>query len=253
VIPLVRRTLDARFLNFVANDLSVRPWIGGEGVLDLTAVIADPANVALRTAHGGWVFVRHEAGTYELHSLFLPEGRGRACLAAWRCAARYLFTATDAREIVTRVPASNRGAAFAAKLCGFRERFVRKAAFRTHENALVDVSYQALTLDDWWPADDEALNAGALFHALIEAAKAEAESALPDHPEDEAHDRAAGAACLMIAAGNPRKGVWFYGRWAALAGYPPVAILTESPLVIDIGAGVVVEVNDGNMEVIRCP
>ena len=62
-----------------------------------------------------------------------PAGRGRACLAAWGEAVRYVFCATDAREIVTRVPAGNAGAGFAARVCGFRERFTRERAFRTAE------------------------------------------------------------------------------------------------------------------------
>jgi len=250
---MLKRTLDAAHLNAVANDPDVRPWIGGEGALDLTAVIADPRNVALETASGGWVFARHEPGTYEVHTLFLTAGRGRPCLAAWREAARWMFTATDAREIVTRVPANNPGAAYASALAGFRERFRRRAAFRAPGGAPVDVAYLALTIDDWAARDAEALKAGAVFHAQLGAAKAMADSALPDHPEDLAHDRAAGAACLIIAAGNARKGVWFYNRWAALAGYPPIALITENPVVIDVGAGVIVTVNHGQMEVLQCP
>jgi hypothetical protein len=250
---LIHRTLDARRLNAVANHPDVRPWIGGEGELDLTAIVSNTANFALEAEHGGWIFVRHEPGIYELHTLFLPEGRGRACLRAWREAERFMFAATDAREIVTRVPANNFGAGAAALICGFRQRFTRKHAFRTQDLEWVDVSYQALAIDAWWPRDPEALKAGELFHARLERAKALADSVLPDHPEDRAHDRAAGAACLMIGAGNPRKGAWFYNRWAALAGYPPIAIRTEAPLTIDVGAGVIVQVNHGTMEVIRCP
>jgi hypothetical protein len=249
----IRRTLCARKFNAVANDPEVRPWIGGEGPLDLSAVIANPANYALEGAHGGWVFARHEAGVYELHTLIAPAGRGWAAMRGWRAAERYLFSATDAREIVTRVPAHNEAAAWAAQLCGFRERFSRKDAFRAHTGQLVDVSYRARTIDDWWPRDHEAHEAGRVFHAQIETAKALADSALPDHPEDATHDQAAGAACLMIGAGNPRKGVWFYNRWAALAGYPPIQMISEAPLTIDTGAGVFVEVRGGIMEVIQCP
>jgi len=245
--------MDAPFLNFVANHPEVRPWIGGEGPLDLGPVLSDAGNVALTFDAGGWVFVRHEAGVYELHTLILPEGRGRRAREAWREAERYIFARTDAREIVTRVPANNRGADLAARMCGFRERFRRQRAFRTPEGVLVDVSYRALTIDDWAGRDLEALKAGEVFHAQIEVAKAVADSALPDHPEDAAHDQAAGAACLMIAAGNARKGAWFYNRWARLAGYPGVRIVTENPLAIDVGAGVMVEVSEGKMEVIRCP
>jgi hypothetical protein len=216
-------------------------------------VVANPANHALEGAHGGWIFVRHGPEIYELHTLIAPAGRGRAAAEEWKQAARYIFTATDAREIVTRVPAHNRGAAVAARICEFRERFWRSDAFCTHTGELVGVSYQALTIDDWWPGDEEAHKAGQVFHAQIETAKALADSALPDHPEDPIHDQAAGAACLIIAAGNPRKGVWFYNRWAALAGYPPIGLISETPLVIDTGAGVFVQVNQGKMEVIQCP
>lgn len=250
---MIRRTLDARFLNTVANQEDVRPWIGGKGLLDLSAIVSNPVNIALVTDHGGWVLARSEPGTYELHTLFLKAGRGRAYFDLAAEAMRYMFVSTDAREIVTRIPANNRGALFAASHVGFRERFGRKDAFQTQDETLVDVSYQVLTIDDWWPTDPRAFQAGEVFHAQIETAKVRFDSALPDHPEDVTHDRAAGAACLMIAAGNARKGVWFYNRWAALAGYSPISILTETPLVIDTGAGVVVEVRSGIMEVLSCP
>lgn len=249
----ITRTLDAAFLNRVANDPDVRPWIGGDGLLDLTGIISDANNFALQADHGGWVFVRHDAGTYELHTLFTPAGRGAACLSAWKEAVHYMFVATDAREIVTRVPENNRGADFAARRCGFRERFARPNAFKDADGRLFDVSFRALTVDDWAFNDPEALAAGEMFHAQLEAGRLAADAVWPEHPDDEAHDRAAGASCLMIAETNTRKGVWFYNRWAALAGYPQIRILTETPLTLDVGSGVVVGVSKGTMEVIRCP
>lgn len=250
---LVRRTMDPRRLNEVANHPDVRPWIGGEKPIDLADLAKDPRNFLLEAQHGGWIFARHEPGTYELHTLFLPQGRGKACLQAWRAAERWIWSSTDAREIVTRVPRHNAGAAFAARLCGFKERFTRERAFKTPAGELEAVSYQARAIDDWWPRDAAALEAGVVFHAQLEVAKVLADSGLGDHPEDQAHDRAAGAACLMMAAGNPRKAAWFYNRWAALAGYAPITLLSEAPLVVDVGAGVVVQVQEGRMEVVRCP
>jgi len=47
-----------------------------------------------------------------------------------------------------------RSADLAARMCGFRERFRRVGAFRTAEG-LVDVSYRALTIDDWAGRDAE--------------------------------------------------------------------------------------------------
>jgi len=246
---LVRRTLNPTFLNTVANHPQVRPMVGGEGPLDLSALIADPANIALEAEHGGWVLARHEPGIYELHTLFTPAGRGRACRQAARAMLAYVFTATDAREIVTRVPAHNRGAAFAAALFGFEERFSRENAFRTSAGETVSVSYQALSLDRWIAGSPDVLGQGHWFHAKLEGAKAG--SALPTHADDPAHDRAVGAAILMIRAGNPRKGVWAYNRWARLAGYAPIALITENPLVIDV-RDAVIEVRDGAMEVLLC-
>jgi hypothetical protein len=245
--------MDPRFLTWVANEPDVRPWIGGEGPIDLAPLISDPRNFALRAETGGWVFVRHEPGTYELHTLFTGRGDAPRRLKAWAEAIRYMFVATDAREIVTRVPRHNKAARYAARLCRFATRFEREGAFRAHTGDVVDVAYMALTIDDWWTTDPEALAAGETFHEAVEAAKREHHSTLQDHPPDETHDRTAGAACLMIAAGNARKGAWFYNRWATLAGYPPVTLLSETPLTFDVGAGVIVEVRDGAMEVIRCP
>jgi len=249
--PRVRRTMEATFLDTVANHPEVRPALGGVGPISLGAILADAANFALVTDAGGWVFVRHEPGAYELHTLFLRHGRGRACLAAWREAARYMFLATDAREIVTKVPANNPGAAFAAQKCGFVERFTRREAFADPEGRLHEVSCRALSLDDWVSREETLSAGGHWFHDGME--RALAGSALPPHPEDAAHERAVGAAVAMIAARNHRKGVWFYNRWARLAGYPAVAVLSDTPLTIDVGAGVVVEARGETMEVVRCP
>jgi hypothetical protein len=248
----VRRTLDPTFLNTVANHPEVRPWIGGVGPIDLTSTLADSANFALQTDDGGWVFVRHEPAIYELHTLFLRRGRGRACVTAWREASRYMFCATDCREIVTKVPVNNLGAAFAAQKCGFAERFSRDGAFVDPQGALHEVSYQALTLDAWVARAGELDNGGHWFHAGMEKALKEASSALPAHPDDPSHERAVGAAIAMIRARNHRKAVWFYNRWARLAGYPLIALVTETPLVIDVGSGVVVEASGEEMEVILC-
>ena len=250
---MIRRTLEARFLNEVANHPDVREGLGGAGPLDLTAIVSDPSNVALETEHGGWVLVRHEPGVYELHTLFLKEGRGLAHFTAGSEGLAYMFAATDAREIVTRVPDFNCAAKMSSRAFHFRERFRRENAWTDARGETCGISYRVLDIDTWCAHSAPALRAGEWFHEKIEAAKVAFSSSLPDHPEDKAHDRAAGAAVLMIKAGNLGKGVWFYNRWARLAGYAPITVLSQTPAIIDVGVGVIVEVREGGMEVIKCP
>jgi hypothetical protein len=244
---LLSRTQDASFLNEVANDDAVRPWLGGEGALDLAGTVGNPANVALVNSHGGFVFICHEATSYELHTLFRPEGRGAGVLPAAEEAFRWLFVNTDCLEILTKVPAGNRAADLLARRAGFVPIFTRDAAWPDGSA----VTYFALTVDAWRARDSALAPAGHDFHTLIETAKAAAGSALPTHPDDEAHDRAAGAAVLMTLAGNPEKAVWLYNRWARFAGYQTIEIVSASPVVIDV-RDALVTVRGEELEVQSC-
>lgn len=247
---MIRRTLNPGFLNYVINHPDVRPMLGGEGALDLTDYIADPANIALEAEYGGWLLVRQEPGVYQLHTQFLKAGRGRAYFEAAREALRYVFGSTDAVELTTRVPLVNRGAHVAAKVAGFEERFVRKNAI-VLDGAPSDVSFQALTLEHWMATDETLPDLGRWFHDRLEAAKREAGSVLETHPDDDAHDRAVGAAVLMMRAGNTVKAAWAYNRWASLAGYQTIEVLSLCPAVIDV-RDAVIEVRQGEMEVLLC-
>lgn len=241
---MITRTMSADFLNTVANHPEVRPFLGGGWEpLDLTAKVQDPGNIALVTEHGGWLLQGMMPGVYELHTLFLPQGRGRPYFAAAKEALRYVFTSTDALEILTKCPDENAGARMAASLMGFRERFRREGIWETG----CGVSFQALTLDDWVARDPVIKQAGHDFHETLEAAKLAAGSELPTHPDDEAHDRMVGACFLMAQAGFVQKAVGIYGRWALFAGYQP--ILALAPNVIDV-RDCVVEIKDHRMAVL---
>jgi len=247
--PSLRRTLDPDRLNEIANDPAVRPWLGGTGALDLGPVIRNPANVALECETGGYVLENHGAGQYEAHTLFLPEGRPFAYDLA-REGFRYLFSATDCLRVVTKVPAGNIAAASHAKRCGFEPIFSRSAMWPGPDGP-EDVSFQALTFDAWKGRDTQVAVEGRWFHDALEAAKIAAGSAREIHEDDEAHDRAVGAAVLMFKAGNPVKAATLYNQWAALAGYAPLTVLSLTPLVIDV-VDAVVEVASQNMEVLQC-
>lgn len=243
-MALLRRTLDASLLNRVVNDPAVRPFVGGEGDLDLSPFVADPENFALVTDGGGFLLIRHEPGIYEVHSQFLPEAR-RGSVRAMRDGFDYMFTRTDCERVVTQVPDNNPAAAALAKLAGFRPMFRREDAARGA------TLFMGLTCEEWAQGNRSLEADGEWFHRQLEEAKAAAGSSLPVHGHDPAHERAVGATVRMVRAGNARKGVALYNRWATFAGYAPLSILSERPVVIDVVDAVVGMANN-EMEVLLC-
>lgn len=245
---MIKRTMNATFLNEVANHPEVRPFLGApeNPILDLSPLVEDPRCICLEVpGEGGWVLQPIMSGVYELHTLFLPEARGKAYFKNAKEAVRRIFTETDCLEIVTKCPDDNGGARMAARIMGFRERFRREDAWAPG----VGVSYQVFSLDDWFIRDEACRKAGHEFHEALEAAKIAAGSTLPVHAEDVAHDHAVGAACLMIKAGQVAKGVAFYCRWAIFAGYATIVQISET--LIDV-QDAIIEVRDGHMEVLSC-
>lgn len=232
--------MDAGFLNGVCNDPAVRPDLGGEGEIDLTGIVSNPENYALVSEFGGFILTRHEAGVYEVHSQFLPVGRGSHAIEAMRDGMRYMFASTDCTMIQTKVPAANTRAGGFAKLAGFQHLF-----------DMNDTAHMVVTIDRWLSFDAGLDEHGHWFHKRLEAAKIAKGSALPIHADDQSHDRAVGAAVLLCRRGNPAKAVWAYNRWARLAGYAPVYLVSERPAVIDL-LDAVVEVRGEDMEVLTC-
>jgi len=239
----MKRTMYADHLNAVAND----PSVASGAQIDLTAVLSNPANVAFENEHGGFIFIKDEAARYELHTLFLPEGRGAAVLPNAAEAFRRMFIETDCMEIITKVAGSNRAADMMARRAGFRPIFTRTAAWVDGS----DLTFFVMTFDDWRARDGEVALAGHAFHHLLEGAKARTGSTHDNHADDEAHDRAAGAASLMVLAGNAPKAVWAYNRWARFAGYQTIELQAVQPPVIDV-RDAVLGVREGKLEVLFC-
>lgn len=248
--PGLDRTMDATALNAVANHPDVRPWLGGDGPLDLTGMLADPANVAGLSAHGGFLAVAHGAGRYEVHSLFQPTRSAGETTRAMRAAVTYMFAATDAVELVTKVPDANLAAAGLARLAGFQLLFTMAAPWTA--DTRVPMHFNNLTLDRWALASPDARTLGTWLHDAMDAAKEAAGSTLGPHSaDDDTHDRMAGAAILMVRAGHPVKAVEFYNRWATFAGYPAIRLLRKHPIVIDL-EGIIVEARPTEMEILQC-
>lgn len=124
----LRRTFDPTFLNKVVNHAEVRPWLGMDrgSRLSMDALIANTDNVALVNEHGGFIYVLKAPGEYEVHTQFLPSGRGALALTAAKESLRYMFGVMGAERIVTDVPDDNNGARRLALSVGFkhvRDRF----------------------------------------------------------------------------------------------------------------------------------
>lgn len=242
----VIRTLDATFLNGVANHPEVRPWLGGDGELDLKGLIANPDNiVGVTTAHGGFIAEHHGSGRYEVHSLFLPEGLGQTAVRAMRDACDYIFSTSDAVELVTKVPESNAAAKGLAQLAGFAALFIASVPWST-DIPTMPTTFHSLSLDAWSMRSRRARAYGVWLHeAMGELAPH------VNHSEEEpAHLQVAGAATMMLRAGMPYKAANVYNRWARWTGYPPIRVIREHPTVMDLGEGIIVEVAGDRIEVL---
>lgn len=231
---MIRRTLDPAFLNEVANHPEVRPWLQGDGPIDLGPIVASPANIAIQAEHGGWVLQCLSPGVYEVHSMFLPEGRGANVKRALAEALDYVFSATDCLKLVTRLPEGNVPATALGRIAGFRPWFGDR---------------HRIEVEDWAQSSAACREAGEWFHERLEAAKEARGSALEVHDDDPSHDHAVGAAVLMCRAGNAAKAVWHYNAWAAAAGYAPVTLVSLNPMVIDVVDAVL---EGPEMEVLLC-
>jgi hypothetical protein len=235
--------MDARHANAVANHPDVRPFLGGDGPIDMSALFSDPYNVAFESEHGAMLLIALGSGVYDVHSMFLPDGQGKEAADLMRDVAQYMFTKTDCIEGRTLVPTENRGADVAARRSGFRP------LFETRQGMSGTVFH--LSIDRWALGCDAARAVGETFHEQLTAAKQAAGSALEPHDDDPVHDYMVGATALMLQAGNVDKAVKFYNIWAGSAGYGLIAIVRSRPIVIDVRDAIVEVTHDG-MEVLLC-
>ena len=76
---MIEETRDAARLNFLVNHPEIRPFVGGDvnQPIDLSSAIDDNANIFLRGEHGAFCCSWTGPGVYEVHTLILPEGRGK--------------------------------------------------------------------------------------------------------------------------------------------------------------------------------
>lgn len=245
------RTFDATRLTEIANSAEVRPLLGGNGEIDLSPVVGDFGNFTFVNDAGGIILTRlygdDFSSTYEAHSIFRHRSPPRRVAGLMARVIDYMFLSTDCAEILTKVADNNPGAKWLAGRGNFEEKYHRGSAWAPG----VGVSYMKLALDRWASLCSTALEQGQAFHVLLETAKRAEGSGLPVHSEDAAHDRAVGAAIMMMKSGNVVKGLNFYNKWASFAGYGAIRLISEQPVVVDT-VDAIMGLTDGHLEVLQC-
>jgi hypothetical protein len=252
MLSCIERETHPHHLNRVVNHPDVYPWVKGYAIgrLDMTAAIANPANVCLMGEHGGVLFVQLGPGLYEAHTQVLPGGRGAWTLGMVRAALHWMFTRTDAMEILTKVPRGNLAARVLTRAIGGVFEFTApKGWVKDGDPTPADIF--ALRLQDWTKTAPGLVERGEWFHRRLEQEYARSGISVPQHEDDTTHDRYAGMAAEMLMGGQPAKGCMLYNRWAAMAGYAPVSVISLSPLTVDIRDAILC-VRDQDFWVITC-
>jgi len=240
MIEITRHT-DAAHINAILNHPDVYPWVRGpvDGPLDMGPLMQQAGEhvYVLMGVHGGQVYERLQPGLFEVHSQFLAAGRGAWAIEATRQSLEWMFTRTEAMELLTRVPHGNAPAKALAKGIGGTFEFTNPKGWVMHGKP-VPADIYSLKIQDWIRTAPGLVEKGQWFHDRLEQELARHGASELAHPDDEAHDRHVGAAVGMFLGGQPHKGAVIYNRFAALGGYHPIEIVSLDPLAVDIGTAV---------------
>ena len=212
---MIRLSFDAEFINSVINHPDVREGAEIKGIADVTSLVEDRDNVLLETKHGGFLLINKGLGIYELHSQFLPSGRGLHVVEAGLKAFHFMFLKTDCTRVITKASPDNVGAH------GLAEKFFTRRGFNQGYH------YYSCDIEQWIERDEVVKQAGEHFHELVKETT--------NHDDDDVHDCYAGFAYLTAQSGNIEKGQYIYNRWAVMSNYETISIERRHPLVAKVG------------------
>lgn len=230
------RTLDARFLNEIANEPNVRPCLGGSGPLDLAPLVNNPENFTFISSFGGFVGVKQQPGIYEIHTIFRQGDGSEALKFAGECM-RWMFCHTDCTELRTRIPKSNPAARWLAVKSGMSKVFERQNAWEADGGLKEDVIFLTISIDKWAAFDNACGDEGRTFDP---------------ESSDAIFCSYLGAALLISKSGNLMKGVGFYNRWAPFAGCEMMRLISLTPAVFGFH-NKIIHMNGEEVEIIPCP
>lgn len=229
---------DAERLNEIANHPDVHPFIRGKqtGELDLSNALDN--SICLIGSYGAEIFVSMMPGIFEVHSMCLPEGRGLWMVNFVNACLHWMFTRTQAMELVTRCP--TRASKALARSIGGKKEFTNPRGWVLDDKE-VPADIYALRIQDWMMTAPGLEERGRWFHERIEQEYAKHGEVQPPHDDiGDEHDRYTGLACEMMLGEQPDKAAIFYNRWAELAGYDLISIAVRDPLTVDIGGDLLV-------------
>jgi hypothetical protein len=230
---IIERATSADRINAILNHPAVRPDVAdlAAGRIDMTNKIVGTDNVCLVGRYGAFFCFKYFAGSYEVHTQILPEGRGVWAKEFAVAGAHYMFTATDCVEILTRVPEGHVAASVLTRSMGFKLQFTTppECLFRGKR---VPCAIYALTIQDWAMSVSE--EAGAEFHEWLNSQVTAGEP----HQPDPDHNRIVGISLDMIRAGQVSKGVVWFNRHAAACRHEGVSLLSLDPPRVRFDAGI---------------
>lgn len=244
----IRREVTAHNINKVINHPSVYPWVRGafDGELDLTCVLEDTSNILLMGEHGGVLFMQHQHGFYEAHTQVLPEGRGAWTVEMVRAALHWMFTKTDAFEIVSRVPRGNLGARALVRAIHGEFEFTNPVGWKK-DGKTIPADIFSLNIQDWTRKAPGLEERGSWFHRKLGNEYLRLGHKRPPEMGVLAH-RYLGMAAEMLFGGQGQKAVLLFNRWARMSDHGVVELYSERPIAINMQDAIIV-VRDGDFYV----
>ncbi len=172
-----------------------------------------------------------------------PSARGAETLAMVKAALRWMFTRTDALELWTRAPEGNLGArALARAIGGVLECRLKRGWVMDH--ATIPAEIYSLKIQDWMRSATDLEAVGRGFHDRLESEYERLGAVIEMHDDDDLHDRNVGIAVEMIKGGQVGKATVFYNRFASMARYKPMSIVSLNPVAIDFQEAILIVADD---------
>lgn len=237
---IVRRELSAERINAVLNHPDVRPDVAPPkaGVIDVSDGVANRNNILLMGEWGGCLFVKMMPGMYEVHTQVLGEGRGAWARDMTEACADWMFSRSDAFEIVTRIPKHHVGARALAMATGMRlEMRIPDATVWREKRQAIDI--YGFRIQDWFSnAGQEFEDGGREFHAFMHKEAERLGITEPPHEDLPLHNKYLGIAVEMITHEQVHKAINCFNRSCVLMRRPVVQLLNLDPIAVRFDIGI---------------